>query len=268
MAISSPTGKPLLLRPIHPNIGIEKQFKRKLEAMIAEMQESIEFHLLRSYEAHEPVMAADSILPSVFLNALMKRVAATWLRRFTEAAPILARYFTGKIHENNDVVMKSALRDAGFSVKFQTTKAMQDVVESTVHGQVSLIKSIAQEHLADVEELVMRSVQAGRDLGGLKKELQHRYKLTNYRSGLIAQNQNNVASAMMQRARQKELGITEAVWMHSHGGRKPRESHVAFSGHRYDIDKGAYLDGVWTWPGKEINCRCVMKSVIPALDNK
>ena len=47
------------------------------------------------------------------------------------------------------------------------------------------------------------------------------------------------------------------------GDMPPRASHVAASGKRYDVAKGMYLDGVWTWPGHEINCRCVSKAVIP-----
>ena len=262
MNLQSPTGKPITIRPTPPNIGTEMIFKRKLQDLIAEMQESIEYHLFRSYEAHEPVMAMDSVLPSIFLSALMKRVADIWLKRFEQAAPILARFFTGQIGKHSDISQKEALRAAGFSVKFQPTKAMRDIMGSAVNEQVSLIKSIAQEHLADVEQLVMRSVQAGRDLYGLKVESKKRYKLTEYRAALIARNQNNYVSAQMLRARQKDLGITEAVWIHSHAGKKPRPSHFAFSGHKYDVEKGAYLDKVWTWPGVEINCRCQCKSVI------
>ena len=262
MILTSPTSKPIILRPIHPNIGNEVLFRQKLQDLITEMQESIEYHLFRSYEAHEPVMAQDSILPSVFLSSLMKRVAATWLKRFMQAAPILSRYFTDNMAKHSDIAQKEALRDAGFSVKFQPSKAMNDVMESAVNNQVSLIKSIAQEHLADVEQLVMRSVQSGRALFTLKQELKKRYDITGYRAALIARNQNNAVSAQMTRARQKELGITKAIWMHSHAGQNPRPSHLAFDGHTYDIEKGAYLDKVWTWPGVEINCRCVSKSVV------
>jgi uncharacterized protein with gpF-like domain len=63
--------------------------------------------------------------------------------------------------------------------------------------------------------------------------------------------------------RQKELGITKAIWVHSGGGKHPRPEHVAFSGKEYDVEKGAYLEGKWTWPGFEINCRCTSRSVIP-----
>lgn len=68
------------------------------------------------------------------------------------------------------------------------------------------------------------------------------------------------------RVRQEGLGITEAIWMHSHGGKHPRPSHVAADGKRYTISEGMYLDGVWAWQRREPKCRCVSRSVIPGLD--
>jgi uncharacterized protein with gpF-like domain len=128
-----------------------------------------------------------------------------------------------------------------------------------------LIRSIAAEHLDDVEGAVMRSVQTGRDLGSLTDELQQRYAQTRKRAAFIARDQNSKATATVVRVRQEGLGITEAIWMHSRGSRHPRPSHVAADGKRYTIIEGMYLDGVWTWPGREPNCGCVSRSIIPTL---
>jgi uncharacterized protein with gpF-like domain len=108
-------------------------------------------------------------------------------------------------------------------------------------------------------------VQAGRDLGYLSKELQDRYGITKRRAALIARDQNNKATAVITRVRQQELGVTECVWLHSHGGKHPRPSHVAADNKKYDVSKGMFLDGKWTWPGVEVNCRCVARAVIPGL---
>jgi hypothetical protein len=78
------------------------------------------------------------------------------------------------------------------------------------------------------------------------------------------------------RARQLELGITEAVWLYSGAPceinpKKPTghqdEAHKNANGKRYKISDGMYLDGKWTWPGYEDGCRCVSRSVIPDLDD-
>lgn len=74
---------------------------------------------------------------------------------------------------------------------------------------------------------------------------------------------------MLARSRQLELGITKAKWLHSAGGKTPRETHVAFSGHEYDVAKGVTLEpdeGV-VWPGTAIYCRCVSVPIVPGFDD-
>ena len=159
------------------------------------------------------------------------------------------------------------MRQAGFTVRFKLTAEANDVLQATTGENISLIKSIGSDYLAEVEGLVMRSVTAGRDIGGLQKDLIDRFGVTKRRAALISRDQNNKATATIQRVRQRSLGITQAIWLHSYGGKEPRPSHVAADGKVYDIDKGMFLDGVWTCPGREINCRCLAKSIIPGLED-
>jgi uncharacterized protein with gpF-like domain len=99
----------------------------------------------------------------------------------------------------------------------------------------------------------------------LSDQLRIRYGMTKRRAALIARDQNNKATAQLVRVRQKGIGANQAMWVHSHGGKVPRPSHVKAGADKliYEIDKGAYLDGEWVWPGTAINCRCVSKTVIP-----
>ncbi|WP_257785984.1 hypothetical protein [Burkholderia ubonensis] len=41
--------------------------------------------------------------------------------------------------------------------------------------------------------------------------------MTKRRAAFIAHNQNSKATATITRVRQEGLGITEAIWLHSHG---------------------------------------------------
>jgi hypothetical protein len=76
------------------------------------------------------------------------------------------------------------------------------------------------------------------------------------------------ASSLHSRSRQLELGITHARWQHSGAGTHPRPEHVKASNERliYEIAKGAFLGGKWTWPGVEIDCKCVGQPVIPRFE--
>lgn len=228
------------------------------------MAGNVAAEVLACYRERPPEMAAD-VSPARTLRELIRRLSRRWISRFDEAAPDLAAYFAQRVSKRSDANLKAILKKSGISVAFKATAAQNDVMQSIVGENVSLIRSIAQEHLTQVEGLVMRSVQKGGDMGELRVELQARYGITKRRASLIARDQNHKATAALNRVRQEELGITEAIWLHSHGGRHPRPEHLAFDGHRYEVSKGAFLEGKWTWPGVEINCRCVSRSILPGL---
>ncbi len=99
------------------------------------------------------------------------------------------------------------------------TAPMNNALQATIAENVGLIRSIPEKYFTEVEGLVMRSVARGRDLSYLTDELQKRYGITRRRAALIAHDQNNKATSVMQAARQQSLGITQGVWKHSHAGK-------------------------------------------------
>jgi len=264
--LRAPTRKPVVLRRITPNAGLLAAYQKKLDALVAEMHASLLYWLKAAYRKNQPERAQDAS-PARDLQEVMRRLSRRWQKRFDEAAPMLANYFATNVQDRTDAMLKAALKHGGFSVQFSMTREMNDVMQATIGEQVGLIRSIASEHLSQVEGMVMRSVQSGRDLGTLTKDLERRYGVTRRRAALIARDQNNKATASMNRVRQESLGITQAIWRHSHAGREPRRSHLAADGKTYDVKKGMFLDGEWTWPGREINCRCTSQAVIPGWDD-
>ena len=265
MALRKRAAQPKTLAPVHPNAGLQMAYRRKLESMVDDLHASLLWWLRSAYRANTPEMAQDES-PAMALRDVMRKLSRRWQRNFDRGADDLAGWFAKAAADRSDKALQQILRTAGFSVRFKMTDAANDVMQATIGEQVGLIKSIASQHLSQVEGMVMRSVSTGRDLGTLTKELEERFGVTRRRAALIARDQSNKATATITRVRQRELGVTEAIWMHSHGGREPRPSHVEFSGQRYDIEKGAFLDGKWVWPGTEINCRCVSKSVVPGFE--
>ena len=252
--------------PIHPNVGNAAAYRKRLETLIDDMHGSLVYWLCARWRAQPPVLATDET-PAAALRRTMAQLGKRWQSRFDEAAPELAKHFTTRVSDRATNKLGEILDKAGMTVQFKTTPAVRDALTAVTAENVGLIKSIASEHLTDVEGLVMRSISQGRDLGTLAKELEHRYRLTRDRAALIARDQNNKGTAVIARVRQQEAGITTARWLHSSAGKTPRPEHVAFAAGRlggpfYDPSKGAYLEGKWTWPGVEINCRCVSRPVI------
>lgn len=249
-----------------PSAALTAAYYKRLAALVDEMHGSVQYWLKARYRAELPTIAEDAS-PSRELRAAVRKLARRWQANFDRVAPKLAEYFATAASERVDGALRAMLREAGFTVKFRMSDAQKDAYQAVIGENVSMISSIAKKYLDEVETEVMRSVSRGRDLATLAEALQDRYNVTKNRAAFIARQQNNAATATLTKARQKELGIKKARWQHSAGGKHPRPEHVAFSGKTYDIEKGAFLEGKWTWPGLEINCRCVSVPIIPGFND-
>jgi len=262
------SAKGIRLPPVRANAGVEARYYREIMRLVDEMQDSTVYWLKANYRKVEPQIVAQDASPASILSGIMDKLTARWRTRFNEVAAEMARRFVRSAQSHTDGAFSKHLRESGFSVKFRPTEATKTAAQLAINENVTLIKSIGEHHLNEVNGLVMRSAMAGRDLATLTTELQERYGVTKRRAAFIARDQNNKASAAISRTRQMSLGITEAEWAHSHGGKHPRESHVK-AGHerlRYRLDKGAYIDGEWVFPGELPNCRCVSRPIIPGFE--
>lgn len=261
-------GLPGTIPPIRPNAGTAASYQTRLLKSVRAMQKSVIYWLAATYKANPPALAQDAKLPSKELKRTIKRLRKQWLKHFDDLAPWLAEYYAKEAEERVRSQLKSALVKHKFAFEFKMTRAMRDVMEATISEQVGLIKSIPEQYFTQIEGSVMRAVAKGGDLATLSRDLQKNYGVTKKRAALIANDQYSKANATLVRARQLEIGIKKAIWVHSHAGKVPRPKHLAFSGKTYDIEKGAPIGdkGQMTWPGFEINCRCVARSVVPGFE--
>lgn len=260
--------KPKTVRAVHANRGIEAKYRKALQRMIAEMVGSVEYWLTAGYRKAPPRMAAlvehaQDASPSDRMRKILDELAKRWIERFDEYAPKLAEAYLQGMFKASDSAFRQALKEAGWTVEFKMTPAIRDAFNASLNENVGLIRSIPEKYLQQVEGVVMRSYSAGRDLETMVKDLKQLYPGASHRAELIARDQSNKANAVVNRARQMELGITEAIWMHSHAGKTPRPEHVAADGKRYKIAEGCKIDGEYIQPGEEINCRCTCRAVLP-----
>lgn len=261
--------KPKTARAVHANRGVEAKYCKAMRLMIAEMHGSVEYWLTAAYRKDPPRMLAlveqaqDAATPSQRMRKIIDELARRWITRFDEWAPKIADAYLQGMFKTTDSAMRQALKEAGWTVEFKMTPAVRDAFNASLEENVGLIRSIPEKYLQQVEGTVMRSYSAGRDLETMVKELKQLYPAASHRAELIARDQSNKANAVVNRARQMELGITEAIWMHSHAGKNPRPDHVAANGKRYMIAEGCRISGEFIQPGEEINCRCTSRAVLP-----
>jgi SPP1 gp7 family putative phage head morphogenesis protein len=252
------------LAPVHANRGIEAKYRKALIKLVDAMNDSVTYWVESAYRNNEPVLAQDAS-PSGELEESIRKLVRRWQRNFDKAAGLMSEHFAEDVSDRVDGALGKILGDAGWAIKFKMTPAQRDIIGATVNQNVALIKSIPRQYLLNVEGMVMRSVQTGRDLGQLSKDLQKQLQVTKRRAALIARDQNNKATSALQNARQRELGIKEAIWVHSSAGKHPRPTHVKNDGKKYDVAKGWYDPTVkeFIFPGQLINCRCFSRAVIP-----
>ena len=251
---------------MRPNAGVEAAYRRALQASVRKMHESVLYWLRAAYRANEPEMAMDAT-PAVQLQRAIRKLTRRWSKKFDDLAEDLAKHFAKASSKRTDAQLRAILKRGGITVEFRMTPAQRDVFQATVKQNVSLIRSLPSQYLAQVEGMVMRSVQTGRDLATLTRDIEKQYGVTRRRAALIARDQNNKATSALTRVRQIDLGITEGIWVHSHAGEVPRPTHVKMDGKKYNLAEGMWDadEHAWIHPGELINCRCVSRPVIPGL---
>jgi SPP1 gp7 family putative phage head morphogenesis protein len=263
--------KPVTLRPIHASAATAAWYFVELERFANAMRADVERHVLAVYGSLEPQeMAHDAANPSLLLRAALRKWGGLWISRFDRLSLDLGQAFARKSFGITQTQMRAALKDAGFTVKFDPTPASRAAYQLVIAEQVNLIKSIPAQYLKDVESKVWNSVMKGADMHALATDLRKTYGVSRDRAATIARDQNNKAKAIIEKTRREELGITEAYWQHSAGGKVPRVTHVAMSGKRYRLSEGMYdsAAGKYIMPGELVNCRCTSKAIIPAFDTE
>jgi uncharacterized protein with gpF-like domain len=265
------TDKPVTVRAIHASAAVHAWYFAELDKLAAKMHAQIMHHVIAAYNCIEPPeMAHDAVPrnPSLLLRSALRKWGGLWVKKFDDLSLDLGKQFAKKSFGQTQTQLRAALKDAGFSVKFEASPGVAAAFQATVAEQVNLIKSIPQQYLKDVESKVWQSVMKGGDVHGLAVGIRKAYGVTKDRAAVIARDQTNKAKATIERARRQELGITHAIWQHSAGGKTPRATHVAMSGKAYPIAQGMYDSDAkaYVLPGELINCRCTSRAIIPAFE--
>jgi uncharacterized protein with gpF-like domain len=257
---------------------VADKYRRDLQRLIAEMHGSIEYWLTAAYRKEPPRMAAlvaqdakHSTLqeyaslysPAAQIKRVLDNLGKRWIDRFDEAAPKLAEAYLQGMFKSSDSAFRQALKASGWAVEFKMTPAVKDAFTASLWENVGLIRSIPAQYLQQVEGIVMRSYSAGRDLHTMVTELKQLYPSASHRAEFIAIDQSNKANATVNRTRQLELGMTMAVWHHSHAGKVPRPDHVAANGRKYNIAEGCLISGEFIQPGYLPHCRCTSRPILP-----
>lgn len=251
--------------PINPPLGVASSYAAEMRALIDVMSAEVEAEIRDLFKQPEFAMdASPSAQARILTNALIKK----FTERFNGKAKSTAEKFTRRANKANESAVKSSIQKMAGDISLPAapfSPEVQDILSAIVTENVSLIKSIGQQYLGQVQQSVMRSIAQGTDITGLVKELQRHKGVSLRRAKIIAFDQTHKISNALSRARFMNAGITKYVWRHTGGSNEPRPLHVKYDGRtfRYDTPVKVQDDPVvYGYPGTLINCSCRQQPVV------
>lgn len=256
--------------PVFPNVGVQEWYYRQLVAILRDMQADILPDIRAIWNDRPNVIVGDARQTRAEkLQAEMERWSTRWLSRVGKLSGRLSDKFADKSFTATNAALEQSFKKADLTVRFKPTRRSVEAYRAVAAENINLIKSIPAQYAKDVQSAVWDSVMRGGDLKTLTDNVRDKYGVGEKRARLIARDQNNKAKAVLERTRRMEMGITEAIWMHSSAGKEPRPTHVAMNGKRYEIADGMYDsdENEMVHPGELINCRCTSRAVLPGLDD-
>jgi len=124
-------------------------------------------------------------------------------------------------------------------------------VDRFVADNVSLIKSIPNKYLDDVEAAVTRGVRGGKTSKQIAEDLRDVYDVGEARARMIARDQVGKFFGEVNRARQTALGIKGYTWRTSRDERV-RATHATLEGKHFEWNDPPEVGH----PGEDYQCRC------------
>lgn len=158
----------------------------------------------------------------------------------------------------------------------------RDMIEKWVSDNVELIKTVPNQSLYKMKEMVYQNYMKGSTTTDIVKEIQRQYGMSKRHAKLIARDQTAKLNADITESQQRDAGISRYEWSDSHDERVRAgdkmgkgmidpmgNNHKRLNGHIFSWDDPPLVDrkrGRKCHPGKDYQCRCCALPVFD-LDN-
>lgn len=139
----------------------------------------------------------------------------------------------------------------------------QTMLEKWVSENVDLIKTVPNQSLDKMKELVYQNYMKGSTTTDIVKEIQRQYGMSKRHAKLIARDQTAKLNAAITESQQREAGVSRYKWSGVMDQRE-RKSHRELEGHIFSWDNPPDVGkGRRCHPGQDYQCRCC---AIPVFD--
>lgn len=248
------------IRAVKPSVTLDSDYNVQLQRIVRQVRKDVN----------------DRLIPVLRQSASEYTQDASWLDSLKSAFSWLAARWTSQQFDTiANSVASTFIRSADTKVSksfaidiFSNNQTMQEYLEASVYNNVQLIKSIPQQYLARVEEIVMANVRAGLRPAVIEKQLVQQFGITTRRAKLIARDQTAKVTSGVAEKRIRSLGYSYFRWVDAHDQRVRHR-------HREIANKvTAYGKGIYRWdtpplsdkgepikPGTDYQCRCIAQPV-------
>ena len=259
------------LRAVNPNPGIRAAYRRALRSMVRAMREDYERRLTELYSVLEPRITGDAKWRSPLerLQESMGKLENKWAGKFASFATKTAASFVKGVFGRVVKGRKSSLKDAGINIPLKDKdfkgQLADERVQILIEANVALIKTIPAKLHGDVQQMITDALVNGWTHEKLMEKLVKTFDVSERRAKVIARDQTLKATQSLAQAVDKELGITEGVWIHVPGKKSSRPTHVEMQGKTFTLATGLWDSDVnrWVKPGELICCYCKYRPVVP-----
>lgn len=255
-------------KPAQPSKRAEVKYRNALLILLAALKGAI-LKRLKTFLGLNPTDAQIIEHTTQILDELRKSDTVNYAKLLSQNV-VKAANETNKdrliqnIQKGTDVDLTNFLGD----------EAVKGKLDEYVAKNVSLITSVKNDYLNDVEKAIRESYLQNGRAENLASIIHERTNVSKSRARLIARDQTAKINAELDQARMQALGVKLYIWQTSKDERV-RHSHANMQGVlcRFDDDTVYSKDGGKTWikreadkpkckPGVEIQCRCFAKAIL------
>ena len=251
---------------MYPNAGYNARYRREIRRLIKAMHKDVKRELGALYS----VLASDAPLT---LTEIMARLRKRWYGIFEKQAREMARWLADSVQKRTQKDVMNQLKKMGFALTPHYTGAEKKLIKDFVQESVSLIKTIPQTFLREVQENVKKAFERGGDRAAIKEAIEDKidHPLVHNaerRAELIAKDQTQKVTQDFARANAQAYGATKARWIHIPGEKTSRITHIQMDGEEFDINVGLFDPdvGEYVKPGQLIYCMCTQEFLFPGTE--
>lgn len=268
-------------RSIRPSYVLKVQYARDMNQALSSYWLKLSSAAIEIYGESIPYiftdgkLMLDADLSREIIKKLSKRIADL-NKKYRSIFDKLPIFYINKVNQKTTSDVKSSVTSAvpedmqflvvNFNSDNQRALIAKDAL---IRSNVELITGIDEEMQSQVHKALQESLMRGRDMEHMKSELAkiHGAKFSEKRIKLIARDQIDKATQVINHAVLADAGLTQVIWKHSKVSRVPRKSHLHANNTIYDIDKGCEIDGEFIYPAQLPGCNCRSAPFIPGIMN-